>query len=240
MTIFKIVLNGKLTKKDLPDHWDKTSFGQFLELAKVKNDRIKAVSIFTGVDYDIIRKAKIQGIETVIHSLSFLDKEIVPKVPQKLLWYDMPKDLGFETFAQYHDLKEDIHKIKGLTEMEQLAKFPLYCAVFACTQMSKERCAELAKQYPNEGIVYGEYHWRKAEAMQEEFLNAPATEVLGVGNFTLLKLIGLNLNINPNSRKPLTRMRRLMLVLKRWLLRSGLLQPLITLRVKWQLARMKY
>jgi hypothetical protein len=237
----EVILNGKLTEKQIPISWDQVPYKQFLELFDAGDDYVKAISVFTGVPDETIRKAKIKGLDDIIHVLGFLRKEVVTRVPERIMFYQIPKDLGFETIAQIEDVKTEIAKLAGSEDEDpndpakkraQLEKYPLLCAVFACKHMSRERTLELSYKYPNEDLKYGEYHWLKAEAMQEEFLNAPTPEVLGIGNFTVLKLIGLNLNIKPNYQKPITRTKRLKLVLKRWWLHLVFMEPWYSWRKK--------
>jgi hypothetical protein len=235
-----ITLNGKLTHKNIPTSWDQVTYKQFLDLVDCVDDYVKAISVFTGVPSEVIRKAKILGLDDVIHVLGFLRQECPTRIPERLGLYPIPKNLGFETIAQYEDIQEEVKRSKELTPKEQLAKYPLYCAVYACKHLSIERCVALDEKFPNEGIVYGEYHWRKAEVMQEDFINCPVSEVLGIGNFTLLKLTALNLNINPSYRQPVTRMKKLKLVLKRWLLRSGLWELWITCQKKLGFQNVSY
>jgi hypothetical protein len=224
----EVILNGKLTERNIPASWDQVTFKQFLDLIDCVDDYVKAISVFTGVDADIIKKAKIKGLYDVMHTLGFLRQECQTRVPERILFYPVPKDLSFETIAQYEDLRAAINSTATLSRKEQLAKYTFYCAVFACREMSIERTRDLAMKYPNEGIKYGEYHPLKAEAMQDEFLNAPAPEVLGIGNFTLTNLTALSLGIKVSYQKPITQVKRLKLVLKRWALRLGLWEHLTT------------
>jgi hypothetical protein len=234
-----ITLNGKEKTVNIPYSYDHLTFRQFLEIAKLSNDN-EIISYLTDVPLDILRKAKIINLEQVLHLLSFLKKEPVPRVPERLGLYILPKDLGFETIAQLEDMKSAIKEIQDLDKVEQLAKYIYYCAIYAAPQLSRERCDELAARYPNEGIQYGDYHYRKSELIQDEFLNCPAPEVLGVGHFTLLRLTGLNLGIDPNYRIPLTRMKRLRLVLKRLGMRLASWEYLTTWAKRHVLRKQSY
>jgi len=165
--IFKIELNGVKIERDIPTSWEEVKFKDFL---KLDGRPKKALSIFTGVDEDTIGKAHIKNMDALIHSLSFITKEVpLFKLPKKILTYEVRQDLGFEPFGRYTDLKDEIDK--GKTGIELLEQYPLFCAIY-CLQ--------------------GEYEFKKAEANTEQFLNAPCTEVLALGNFLLMKLLGLN------------------------------------------------
>ncbi len=234
----EVILNGKLTEKYFPISWDNVTYKQFLELAECGDDDKKVLSVFSGIDPETIRKAKINNLIDVVSTLSFLRHECPARVPERLLFYPMPKDLGLETIGQYEDIKSELAKLKGSeNKIDQLKLYPFICAVYACRHMSRQRCLDLVDKLMNNGrvqdaseIVYGDYHYLKAEAMTEEFLNAPAPEVLGIGNFTVLNLIGLNIGINPNYRKQITRVKRLKLALKRWWLRLVFSRPVYTWR----------
>lgn len=186
--------------RNFPTSWDQVNYGQFLDLTDCVTDEVKIFTVFTGIPADIIKKAKITGLDSVIAVLGFLRTPPVEILPKTILGYPLPADLGFETLDQYTDLKDDLDKSGELKGKDALVKYPLYCAIYACK------------------AKYGEYDWKLAESMADEFLKAPAPEVLAIGNFTLAKLIGLNLSIDPGSRKKITRMRRYRLVLKAWAL----------------------
>jgi hypothetical protein len=196
-----IYINSKETSREIPINWDQVTFRQFLALEKCGDDIIQVIAMFTGVDYEALKKAKIKNLDEIIAALGFLKRKIEPVIPRNILTYPVPKNLEFEQVQMYIDLKNYVKESKELTPIEQLERYTLYCAVYAC----------MAK--------HGKYDWTLAEAMKDEFLEAPCTEVMGIGNFTLLRLIGLNLNINLNSQKPNTLIKKLRLVLKIYRLR---------------------
>jgi hypothetical protein len=197
-----ITINGIPVKRDIPEGYHQVKFGQFVEVAKSPKDTNTILSIITGIDVETIKKAKITNIEDVILALAFFNKDAELKVPDTCLGYKIPKDLGFECVAQYEDLQLHLNECreKKVTDVELMASYPLYCAVYACSQK------------------YGTYDWAKVEEMAPEFMNAPATEVLAIGNFTLLKLIGLKLGIKNNAPKPPIQVKRWKLVLKAWVM----------------------
>jgi hypothetical protein len=226
---------------NVPISWDQVSFKQFLALSKpdpetkqVINTYSHVLSVFTGIDEGVIQRAQITGLDKAMQVLSFIKKPCHYLVPKRLLFYEIPKDLGFETIAQYEEMRDAINKVSSQDYYTQLEQYPLYCAVYACKQMSRPRVDELRERFPElaKELEYGAYHWKKAEVMAEEFLNCPAPEVLGVGNFTILKYVGLNLGINQTYHKPLTPLRRLTLVFKRWLLRLDLQGLFLTWKKK--------
>lgn len=193
-----VVQNGKPQAINLPTSWDQVTFRQFLKLDECGNDIVKVIALLTGIEYDTLLKAKIVDMDQVIAMLGFLNRPAQPFIPTSICGYPVPKDLAFEEVQMFVDLKTYIAETKEKTGLEQLAQYPVYCAVYACSHR------------------YGKYDFQLAENLSEVFFDAPCTEVLGIGNFTLARLIGLNLNIAVNSRKPLTRMQRFKLVLISW------------------------
>lgn len=181
-----VTINGTKVPKEIPTSWNEVNFKQFLGLQDCGNDRAKALALITDIDYDVLVKAKIDNIDLVLMALSFIDRPLVYSVPKELIGYAIPKDLNFESIAQFQDLKEAIKDIDKVTPKEALERFTLYCAIYACTP----------------------YDWKKAESMQDQFLYAPCQEVLGIGNFTLVKLIGLSLNIAQGSQKASTPLKK--------------------------------
>jgi hypothetical protein len=199
MTI-ELTLNNVKVTKTIPEGYHQVPFKHFLKVAEHPKDTNYAMAAVTDLDVETIKKAKIKNVDDAILALSFFNRDPELKVPDTCLGYAIPKDLGFETTAQYEDLKKYLEEAKKnkATELDILGMYPLFCALYACSHK------------------HGSYNWKQAEEMAPEFLDAPATEVLAIGNFTLLKLIGLNLGIKNSYPKPLTRAKKLKLVLKSW------------------------
>jgi hypothetical protein len=183
---YEISLNNVKVSKDIPMRWEEVSFKQFLELSKAGNDFAKIISVFTDIEPETLRKAEIKNLDKLLTAITFINTKPEPVIPKEILGYPVPKDLGFESIGQIEDIKDELKKIQGQPIEEQIKLYPLFCAVYACKP----------------------YDWNKSLEMQEQFLNAPCLEVLGIGNFTLMKLIGLNLNIGPIYRKPNTRLKK--------------------------------
>lgn len=200
MKEYEFTLNNITVKKPIPEGYHQIKFRHFLEVAKDPKNTNHQLAALTGLDAETIKKAKIKNADDLILQLSFFQKDPVLVIPDKILDYSVPKDLGFETTAQYEDLRKYLEEAKKnkATELDILGMYPLFCALYACSQKHES------------------YDWQKSEQMATEFLDAPATEVLAIGNFTLLKLIGLNLGIRHNYHKPLTQTMKLRLALKSW------------------------
>jgi hypothetical protein len=225
-----IRLPHKTEYGNIPVCWDQVTWRQFMQLAEAK-DRIQELAIVTNLDEGLIRRAiEIKGLDHAMSVISFLRRPCPTFVPHKILFYPLPKDLGFETVAQYEDIRSTLEKLKDEKDQQKiLAQYPYFVAVYACKHMSRERCEALRESTGNDEIKYGEYHWQKAEAMVEDFMNSPAPEVLGIGNFIMVKFWSLNMGINLASLRTLTPAKRLKLVIKRWVLRLDLKERFIGL-----------
>ncbi len=208
-------LNNVTIERTIPEGWDQVTFGQLIDLSDCGDDRAKALSVFLKIDAETIRKAQIVNLDAVLAVLSFLETDLPPSIPETILGYKLPKDLGFETVGQYQDLKDNLKASHGLTNKEALEKYMLYVSVYACS------------------AKHGHYDWKLAEDMASEFLQAPCTEVMGIGNFTLAKLIGSTGSIKKSSRSRSTLMKKFRLVLTGLRLRLDLLGRSITSSKSW-------
>lgn len=188
-----ITLNNIKIEREVPTSWDEVKFHQFIKVMKAKENFAEVLSVFVDIPAETLEKAKIINIDKLIQVFGFLKTEVPMIKPKTILGYEVPKDLGFETIGQFQDLK------KAASESKGPEKFPLMCAIY-CTKP---------------------YDWKVAEEKQNEFLNAPATEVLALGNFTLVKLIGLNLSKGINSQNQNTLLKKFRLAFKGWRMRMG-------------------
>lgn len=193
--IFEITLNGVKVSKDIPTAWDQVSFKDFLALGD--NKELTALTVFTGIDAATLKKSSITNLNALLNALAFLKTEVpLFKYPKKILDFDVRQDLGFETFGQYSDIKDELDK--GKMGMELIQQYPLMCAIYTAKQP---------------------YDFKEAEKNAELFMNAPCVEVLAVGNFLLMKLVGLSRSTDPNYPNHLTRLKKLKLALRGWLSR---------------------
>lgn len=184
----EVTLQGVKVTRDIPTSWDGVTFKQFLEIILMGDDYVQILALFLEIDIETVRKATIKGLDGLIIALGFIHTRPIPVMPRSILKHEIPKDLGFETIAQFEDLKTELKGSAGLTPDQHLQKYPLYCAIYACKP----------------------YDWKKSEEMAPQFFNAPCQEVLGIGNFTLAKLIGLKRSTGPSSLKHHTLKRRFM------------------------------
>jgi hypothetical protein len=184
-------LNGVKVVKELPTRWAETSFRDFKKLTKCGTDRAKILAALTGLEEETLRGSDIANLETLIRIISYVTNEpfdyTLPKVIQG---YPIADNLEVTSLDRYNDL-EDIIKSFGDDNYENISKYPLICAIYAVNP----------------------YNYKTAESLSEHFLNAPCTEVMAVGNFTLVNISGLR-NIMPQivqlEGSPLSRLRRAM------------------------------
>jgi hypothetical protein len=200
MTI-KITLNGLTYEKNIPTSWDQVTFGQMLAMKDCKTPT-ETFAALVGIDVETLKQARIKGADKVIGILSFLKETNINagELPKEILGYKIPQNLEFEQIQMYEDLKAEIDEAKETQDdFALMQKYPLFVAMYAYATQ------------------YGSYDFDKAKELAPYFLTAPVGEVLAVGNFTLLKLTGLRLGINPLSQRRLTPWRRFKLVLIVWL-----------------------
>lgn len=189
-------MNGVKVEKQIPTSWKDVSFKQLLKLAQCKTLTDK-LSLFTGIEASTLSKAKINNLTQIIQILAFTEQSPeVDRVPKEIQGYKIPQDLEIESIGQFEDLKLEAAKIKS-DDAESVEVYAMFCAIY----------------------VTNPYDYEKAKELKETFLNAPCEEVMAVGNFTLLKLIGSN---NPGllkTLKPTSRLKNLRLAIKGWLSR---------------------
>lgn len=190
--IFNAELNGVKFKKEIPTDWDQVTFRQFLKLQDNKD--LTALSVFTGLDPETLKKAKIKNFDDVIRALSFTNyPPDLLKLPKSILGHPVRQDLGFEPFGRYTDIKDIIEK--------------------------EQPNGNIINHYPLMASIYtmgGEYKFYEAQNNAEQFQEAPCTEVLALGNFLLMRLIGLkNTNRKTSQNRP-TLLKKLRLVFLLW------------------------
>lgn len=205
----EITINKVKVIKEVPTSWDDVTFKMFLALKDCGDDWGKVIAVLTDMDYEIIKKATIKNLDKLLTAVGFINTKTETYIPKTILGYEIPKNLGFETIGQLEDIKLELKAMKeeNASMDDQLLKYPLWCAVYAC------------KNWNLKDGETPQYDWKKAEKMQSIFFDAPCLEVLGIGNFTLMKLIGLNLNTGKSSQGRSTLMKKFKQVLTVWRMR---------------------
>lgn len=153
-------LNGIKKTVNLPVCWEEVTFRQMLLHSKAK-DAADVLSAFTNIDAELLRTAKIPQLDTLLSVLSFLGTQKVDYVlPKEILGYKIKDNLEIEEIQRYADLETIIKEFKD-NDPANLEKYPLMVATY----------------------VVEPYNFRDAENMAPSFFDAPAMEVLAVGNF---------------------------------------------------------
>ena len=188
----EIQLNGLKLEKEIPTKWEEVSFQKFLKLTSCGDDTVKIISLFTDIDEETLKKAKISNLESLISLLGFLKTEMNLTIPDTCQGYKIPKNLEFETIGQYQDLKAEALILSQTNSFDQYA---LFCAIYATNP----------------------YDYKKAEELKSVFMDAPCTEVMAIGNFTLAKLAELTTGIKIKSLLPSIHRKKFWLVSTVWL-----------------------
>lgn len=187
-------LNGVKVEREIPTSWKQVTYSNFLDLKAIGNDDLGIISYFTVIDKNTLRKAKIRNLDAVLNALNFLRSDIDTTLPESVFGYKIPKNLEFETLAQYEDLKKAISEAKD--EDDLLRLYPLFCGTFTMDSYDPLTVDDFSRQ----------------------FFNAPCGEVLAVGNFTLKKLGELSQTSKPISPQAVTLLKRLRLAINAYLI----------------------
>lgn len=184
-----MTMNGITVHKEIPTSWAGVTFEEFIKLAKCQTVTDK-LSVFTGIEVETLKKAKINNLYQIIGLLSFTEtKPEVSKIPEAIAGYRMPSNIETDEIGRFEDLKIESAKIKKIPEdveisreelneiLESVNAYAMFCAIYATEP----------------------YDYKEAEKLKDVFMKAPCEEVVAIGNFTLLKLIELN---NPGLLKP--------------------------------------
>lgn len=184
-----ITLNGK--KIQFTGSWNEMTISQYLRVLKMKDDTVELISILTGLEYDYLKKAKIQGIDKLIYAAQFINTppkwdalKLTHIGPYKLpLNKDGIFDIQWESLAQFEDMRQIMTKLEtGVVPLvESYAK---YCAIY---------CQKLRDK---------EYDHSKAMQMVEEIYTYPAKHIVTAGSFFLIGLQALSSGTEASSRKP--------------------------------------
>lgn len=180
-------INGE--SKQIPSSWDDVTAHQYIDLVKAGDSSVAKVSAMTGISTEILEKAQITGLDSLIMAISFLDK--APDFGDftgSVGGYKLPEINGkfnvqFESLGQFEDMRQVMKQMKEGDEFSVVVD--CYCK-FIAIYLQK--------------IRDGEYDPRKAQAMVSEVKAMPAKEVVITGSFFLLKLASLLSGTAANSQ----------------------------------------
>jgi hypothetical protein len=179
-----ITLNGVKVTKDIPISWDDLTFKQYYDLINFKGDDVDILCYFTGVDPEVFRKAKIEGLESVLSAVSFLHQ--VPDFsnrPYEFMGVKMPIDITFEALAPYLDARQLISTITKDDLKTFYDLHPKLCAIYVHAVRND----------------WTGYDGSKAMDLVPEVNEQPAWEVVGLGTFFINKLLTLKTPTKKNS-----------------------------------------
>src|SRR5689334_2078934 len=192
-------LNGKKVK--VSSRWEDLTMNQYLQVQKLKDDFLQLVYICSGLDYEILKKAEIVGLESVLEAVKFVSKppEIPSSVP-KLGKYTIPLDSKGQFNIQYKRLDqfEDMRKImSGAKDIGSITEaFPQFVAIYL------------------QPIRDGQYQFSKAMDMVDEVKEMPALPVISLGSFFLIKLLILSNGTPKTSQNTSQKLKKLKQVSK--------------------------
>ncbi len=172
-------LNGK--KVQVASTWHDLTLTQYLKCFDLKDDILQSVSLASGLDYEILKTAKIEGIEPLLKAVSFLNTkpEFNPVVTEcgkyKLPLNDKGQyNITFESLAQFEDMRQVMKKTNFDDIRATTASYAKYVAIYL--QPIRDKA----------------YDPIKAIEMEAEVLEMPAHQVIMLGSFFLLKLVSLS------------------------------------------------
>lgn len=176
-------LNGK--PLSIPTAWEEATYNQYLQSWYLKDDFLQAVSIASGIDYEILKTAKVEGLESVVAAAKFLwtPPDFTGTV-DKVGTYRLPKNdkgqfnIQFESLAQFEDMRAIMN---------------------ACILPDKNKydIRKIAESHPKFVAIYlqqvrdTDYSYSKAMEMVPEVMAMPAKEVIITGSFFYVKLRSL-------------------------------------------------
>ncbi len=182
-----IKING--TRFKIPTCWPDVTYAQYVALLDTSNSLVEYISLFTGIDKQILYKAELKNVESISLALSFIT--LSPKMEDKPTFlvgpYTLPEDITLKSVGQFEDLRALLTRLpKSLeTKEEQKAVADLYL----------EACAIYVQK-----IIYGTYDYTLVSKVKEELKNYSCIEVLQTGGFFLSR--PLNLSPNTKTRSP--------------------------------------
>lgn len=191
--MIKIKVNGK--SKEIPQNWEEVSFDLFLKLLEADKDQVKILSAILDLSESEVKGAQIEGFESLMHHLRFLQKpfELDP-VPKKIGYYQLPADIQYESIEQYQETLSEINRVTTLDLpereklIEQTKSIPLYAAIY------------VTKPYDSDS----------AKLRAKSFHSLPCVEVMAAGSFFQAKSLSIH------SGLPMSYLRRHTLLKKRW------------------------
>ena len=163
----------------------------------LKDDTVQLVSIFTGLEYEYLKKSVIVGLDDILKALSFINKPAnFPGSVNQVGPYKIPNNMKgafniqHESLAQFEDMRAIMNKLKQGDIKEHTQAYLKYCAIYI------------------QKLRDGEYKPLMVPEVEDELENYPAYQICSLGAFFFLKLRSLSIgtpsdspNISPKLKK---------------------------------------
>lgn len=192
MITFKI--NG--TRFKFPTCWPDVTFRNYDASLDCKS-LTDFISVFTGIEKDIIRNAELRNVEAVEQALSFVN--IPPKfepTPTKLVGpYVLPLDVTTECLGQFEDLRGLLNKLPKAETIENARQL---------NDIYLEACAIYCQK-----LIDGSYDYTQVPRVKEQLKNYSCIEVIQTGAFFLFKPLNSSTPIQKRSQNIRQRLKRL-------------------------------
>jgi hypothetical protein len=196
---FNIKLNGVTVEKEIPNAYHLLPWSKLLKIYEVSKEPVKEqeaaiISILTDVPRETIQMAHIKNYDVLMSCLAFLQNEMPFMMPTTILDMPVPKNIEDEAAARYGDIQEIIGRFKEGDKLGNLAYYP-----------------EIVSRY----VSPSPYDWRQADEIAKQLQDAPCSEVMAIGNFTLTRYHASRsgtLKIYPQEDTRLSRWRQVILI----------------------------
>lgn len=171
----------------IPYEWRGVTFGKFKQICQNATDEIYILSLFVGVEPDVLRKAKVENFEVLMARLKFLyHPPIWDETPRKLGDITMPKDITFESTGQFEDMRA-VFKLDK-TQVDEVTQNPLLEYVqFA--KIAAIYYQPLLEKADYKGLTY------VTDCIMDELDTLSCVEVVSLGRFFYAKLVSLSSGI---------------------------------------------
>lgn len=173
--------------ESVPYEWRGVNFGKFKAICEKATDEIFILSVFLGIEPDVLRKAKVENFEVIMAKLKFLYKPpLWDETPRKLGAITMPADITFESTAQFEDMRS-VYKMDK-NQVEEVTKNPV---------LEYLNFAKLAAIYYQPLLEKAEYKGINyvTDCILPELDSLSCVEVVSLGRFFYAKLVSLSSGI---------------------------------------------
>lgn len=209
----------KLDASKVWHKWEQVPFGKFLgicEAQQQKND-VKILSLATGIDEHVLRKAKIgTDFEVVMTRLRFLymPPEWI-ETPKTLGGITMPEDITFESVEQFESMRQQysnpVHDVKTDDPVAEYRRWGILCAIYYQPEWERAHMNDPRREKVDidASIDPGTAKWGQFDAdramdMVAEINKLSCVEVVSLGRFFWAKLVSLRSGIPLTSLTQVT------------------------------------